>query len=205
MSGTVGIFGLGKLGTALARLAIAGGHRVLVVGSPRQHALDLVVSVLVPGAEVTDAESLVAASDVIVLAVPFGKADQVPWHLLSGRVVVDAMNYWAPVDGRLGAVETDARSTSEQVAAHNPDVRVVKGLNQVSYHALESAAGAVPPRAVALASDDLDAVRTVSAFVASLGFDPVHVGPLAAGRQLEPGQPLFGAELTASELRAQLV
>ncbi len=64
MSGTVGIFGLGKLGTALARLAIAGGHRVLVVGSPRQHALDLVVSVLVPGAEVTDEAAQLAASEL---------------------------------------------------------------------------------------------------------------------------------------------
>ena len=68
----------GQGGTALARLLVASGHGVLIAGSPRQTALDLLVGVVAPGAEVTSPEIL-AEADVIIVAVPFGKAGTVPW------------------------------------------------------------------------------------------------------------------------------
>lgn len=37
-----------------------------------------------------------------------------------------------------------------------------------------------------------------------LGFDPVVAGPLAEGVRLEPGSELFGANVSADELRAML-
>ena len=70
----IGIFGAGKVGTALARLLVASGYDVLISGSPRQTALDLLVSVVAPGTRVVSAADLVAQADVIIVAVPFGKA-----------------------------------------------------------------------------------------------------------------------------------
>ena len=38
----------------------------------------------------------------------------------------------------------------------------------------------------------------------ALGFDPVVAGPLAEGVRLEPGSELFGANVSADEVRAML-
>lgn len=203
----IGIFGAGKVGTALARLLLASGYEVRITGSPRQTALDLLVSVVAPGARVVPAAELVAASDVIIVAVPFGKAGTVPWELFDGKVVVDAMNYWPPVDGHIDSVDADDRSTSEINAARNPRARVVKSLNHLGYHEMEDDAmdaGSPLRRAIAVVGDDPEARAVLTRIIDDLGFDAVDGGPLAAGRALEPGHPAFGRELSAPELAGLL-
>ena len=63
----IGIFGAGKVGTALARLLMDPGTRCSSSGSPRQTALDLLVSVVAPGARVVTADELVDGADVIIV------------------------------------------------------------------------------------------------------------------------------------------
>ncbi|WP_172979933.1 NADPH-dependent F420 reductase [Agromyces agglutinans] len=199
----VGIFGAGKVGTALARLLIDSGHRVLIAGSPRQTALDLLVSVVAPGAEVVSADDLVEAADVIVLAIPFGKSSTLPWHRFDGRIVVDAMNYWPPIDGNIAEVDADPRSTSEIHAARNPAARLVKSLNHLGYHDMEDdrlPAGSHLRRALAVVGDDDEARRVIARLIDAIGFDPVDGGTLAHGVALEPGHPAFGQALSAAEL-----
>lgn len=199
----VGIFGAGKVGTALARLLVASGYDVLISGSPRQTALDLLVSVVAPGTRVATPDELVAASDVIIIAVPFGKAGTVPWDSFDGRIVVDAMNYWPPVDGHIAAVDDDSRTTSEINAARNTNARVVKSLNHLGYHEMEDDSmdsGSPLRRAIAVVGDDPEARAVIARLIDDIGFDAVDGGPLVNGRALEPGHPAFGRELSASEL-----
>jgi predicted dinucleotide-binding enzyme len=203
----IGIFGAGKVGTALARLLVASGHEVLISGSPRQTALDLLVSVIAPGARVATPAELVAAADVIIVAVPFSKAGTVPWDTFDGRIVVDAMNYWPPVDGNIAEIDADPRTTSEINAARNPRARVVKSLNHLGYHEMEDDSmdpGSPLRRALAVVGDDAGARAVVAAIIDAIGFDPVDGGALAHGRALEPGHPAFGRELSAGELAALL-
>ena len=199
----IGIFGAGKVGTALARLLVASGYDVLITGSPRQTALDLLVSVVAPGARVVTPAELVDASDVIIVAVPFGKAGTVPWADFGGKVVVDAMNYWPPVDGHIAAIDDDERSTTEINAARNPLARVVKSFNHIGYHEMEDDsmdAGSPLRRAIAVVGDDDGARAVIAGIIDDIGFDAVDGGSLANGRALEPGHPAFGRELSASEL-----
>ncbi|QTV80740.1 hypothetical protein [Microbacterium sp. NIBRBAC000506063] len=49
-----------------------------------------------------------------------------------------------------------------------------------------------------MAGDDPVAVGLVAELVDRIGYDPVRLDSLAAGRALQPGGPVFGARLSAT-------
>lgn len=192
----IGILGAGKAGTSIARAALAAGDHVAIAASGDADRIRLIVDVLVPGAVAATAADAAREADLIVLAVPMHKFRQVDPALLEGKVVVDVMNYWEPIDGRIPELEDAPDGTSVLVQRAFPGARIVKSLNHLGYHELEEdarPAGASDRRAVAAASDDPEALAVVLAFIDRIGFDPIDAGPLARGVALEPGSPLFGA------------
>lgn len=203
---TVGILGAGRVGTAVARQALRAGYDVLIAASGDPAAIELIVEVMAPGARAVTAAEAVAGGDVVVLSLPLRKFDTLDPALLAGKVTVDAMNYWAETDGELPAFGR-ATSSSEMVAAHLPGARLVKTLNHIGYHELESdhaPAGTPGRRALAVAGDDDAARAAVMEMVEALGYDAVDAGPLAAGARLEPGTDAFSRPHDRASLEAAL-
>jgi len=201
---TIGILGAGRVGTAIARQALKAGYRVRIATAKPAAENALLVDIVTPGASAVESAEA-AASDLVVLAIPLHKYRTLNPDDLAGKVVIDAMNYWSPVDGVFDDFESDPRTTSEIVDEFLAGSRVVKSLNHIGYHELgedDLAAGDSARRALALAGDDANAKALVMTFIDRLGYDAVDAGPLASGRAFEPATEIFTGSHTAHQLRA---
>jgi hypothetical protein len=194
------VLGAGHVGPVVARLAIKAGYQVSIAHSGDPKDIALITEVVIPGARARWAADAIADADIVVLAMPLHRFRGIDPRLLDGKLVIDAMNYWPETDGEMEAL--DHVGTSEIVARRLPGASVVKSLNHIGYHELEDGARAAeaPARlAVGVAGDDPGAVEAVVHLVDRLGYDPLSLGSLRAGRVLEPGGPVFGIVLTQPE------
>jgi len=199
------VLGAGHVGPVIARLAIAAGYPVAIATSGDPDDIALITELVIPGARPRWAGDAIADADIVVLAIPLHRFAELDPGRLAGKIVVDAMNYWPASDGVLTAFEgggANSRGSSEIVARRLAGSAVVKALNHIGYHELEDRArpaGAPDRRAAGLAGDDPAAVAAVAELTSRLGYDPVRLGGLRAGRVLQPGGPVFGQVLTLPE------
>lgn len=200
----VGILGAGKVGIVLADLALRAGYEVRISGSGSVEKIDLTIKTLVPGAIASENADVVANSDIIILAIPLSRYKNIDPELLSGKLVIDAMNYWWETDGIREEVLNPESTSSEQVQEYFKDSTIVKTFNHMGYHNLQEEAhseGDPKRKALFVTGDNKEAVDEVAKFVNTMGFDQVVHYNIADGIMTEPGSPLFGASLRLNELR----
>jgi len=197
---TLAVLGAGHVGPVIARLAIKAGYQVAIATSGDPAGIELITELVIPGAQPRWATDAVADADTVVLAIPLHRFSDLDPNLLSGKLVVDAMNYWPASDGVVKAFEENG--SSEIVARRLAGSTTVKALNHIGYHELEDRArraGAQDRRAAGVAADDPAATEAIAGMISQLGYDPVRLETLRAGRVLQPGGPVFGVSLTLAE------
>ncbi|GAA1825917.1 NADPH-dependent F420 reductase [Nesterenkonia flava] len=207
----VGILGAGRAGTAFARTLLAAGVDVDICSTRSPRALQHHLKIYAPGTAPVWPEEIAVRTrqvgpGIVILAIPQEELDDVDPQWVSGTVLVDATNTWQDelLPGWLEAAIAEQLPTSMAIAGHFGRARVVKALNHISHHDVDKEAQPDMPlsqrRAVAVAADDEEARGLVMGLLVRMGFDPVSVGALAAGRIMEPDGPLFNRPLRRDDI-----
>jgi len=187
---SVGIIGAGRIGEAIAQIALRAGRQVVIANSRGPESLTSVVEALGQGVSAGTVKDASAAG-IVVLAVPWAQVSQAVEGLeWDGRIVIDPTNDFDPSD-------LDGRTSSEVVADLVAPARVVKAANTL----MASELGSDPheaggQRVIFLSGDDGGAKSEVVVLFEDAGFFVVDLGGLReGGRMQQVGAPLAGQNL----------
>lgn len=188
----IGIIGAGHIGQALARLAVAGGHEVLLSNARGPETLaDIVADI---GCSAGTAHEAGQWGSVVMVSVPFARLFSIDPASVAGKIVIDTNNYYPDRDGRIAALDLHRTTTSEMVAEHFSSSRVVKAFNAILAADLETPATLPVPhihRALPIAGDDAGAKQIVTELQDAFGFDTVDAGPLKDSWRFERAKPAY--------------
>jgi predicted dinucleotide-binding enzyme len=204
---TIGFIGSGKIGSQLARLAVAQGHDVVLSNSRGPETLADLVAELGPHARAATPAEAATAADIAVVTIPLRAIDTVPVAPLAGKIVIDTNNYYPVRDGQIAELDSEETTVSELLQRHLPTSKVVKAFNHIMFSQLTTdgrPAGTPGRRALVVAGDDAGALTTVAGLIDSFGFDVVQVSPLSEGWRIQKDTPAYGTKETAETMPAAL-
>lgn len=204
---TIGLIGAGKIGSQVARLAVAHGYDVVISNSRGPETLAGLVQELGPRARAVTALEAAKLGDLVVVTIPLKAYESVPVEPLAGKIVLDTNNYYPQRDGQIRELDREEVATSELLQRHLPGSKVVKAFNHIyaaelTEHALPS--GAPNRRALVIAGDDAQAKATVTKLQDEFGFDTVDAGPLKESWRIQRDTPGYGPRRTAAALKQDL-
>jgi predicted dinucleotide-binding enzyme len=204
---TIGLIGAGRIGSQVARLAVAAGYDVVISNSRGPETLAALVRELGPRARAGTALEAAKSGELVVVTIPLKNYRAVPVEPLSGKIVLDTNNYYPQRDGQIRELDQQTVTSSELLQQHLPHAKVVKAFNHIYAAELTTHGqprGTPSRRALVIAGDDADAKRTVTELFDKFGFDTVDAGSLAESWRIQPGTPGYGPRRTAEELRRDL-
>lgn len=202
----IGVIGAGFIGRAVAQLALAAGHEVMLSNSRGPQTMTSVLSGIL-GVQVGSAEDAARFGDVVLVAIPFEYYRSVPTQWLEGKTVMDANNYYPNRDGHIPALDRFETTTSRLLAEHLPHSHVVKVFNAIFAPDLTRDTrphGSPDRRALPVAADDATAKSQVISLLDELGFDAVDAGSLDESWRFERAKPAYCVPLDQTGLKAAL-
>jgi predicted dinucleotide-binding enzyme len=203
----IGIIGAGNIGANAAKLFVKAGHEVAIANSRGVETLTDLANEI--GAQALDLEDAARFGEIVLIAVPFGKYETLPAEVFQNKIVVDAGNYYPDRDGQFADIDDGKTTSSESMATHLKDARIVKAFNTIWFEHLKTKGDTSLPieerRAIFVAGDDAESKKIVSDLIEEIGFAPVDTGNLRdGGLTQEPGTAVYNRELTASDAQAML-
>ena len=193
----IGIIGSGNMGATAARLFITAGHSVALSNSRGPKNLQSLVVELGSQAHTATVEDAAKFGELVLIAIPFASYKTLPTAAFSGKTVIDAENYDPQRDGNIPELDAKQTTSSELLAAHLPEARVIKAFNTIPSQDLATEGNMSLPvderRTILVAGDDAEAKRLVMTLIEQIGFGAVDTGTLAdGGQQQQPGTEIDG-------------
>lgn len=201
----IGIIGAGFVGRAISKLALKAGHQVMLSNSRDPKTLFTLTRTT--QCQAGTPQQAAEFGDIVVIAIPLEAYRSVPAAPLVGKVVIDANNYYPDRDGRIPELDQHQTTTSEMLAKHLPESRIIKAFNAIRMDDLLNdglPASAAERRALPIAGDDAQGKAMVTALLDEFGFDEVDAGGLAEGWRFEAGTPVYCVPLNQEQLVAGL-
>jgi len=202
----IGVIGSGKIGGTIGGLWVKKGHSVFFSSRHPEELKDMIAK-LGSLAKAGTVEEAVTFGDVLFIAVPYGAIPQIGKDYsakMKGKVMLDACNAVSTRDGAI-ADEVEQNGIGVTTQKYFLGVRIVRAFNTMSYMVFAREANRPDPKlAIPIAGDDPQAVQIAAALVRDAGFDPVTVGTLADARRFQRGQPGYGQQVSAAELKQKL-
>lgn len=192
---SVGLIGSGNIGIAVAQLAIAAGHHVVLSNSRGPDTLADSVAELGPRASAATGGEAATVGDIVVVTVPVRSFPDLPTAPLAGKTVIDTCNYGPERDGHIPELDSNTLTSSELLLRYIPDGRLVKAFNNIFYkHLLSLArpAGAADRSYLPIAGDSAPAKAAVAEFIESIGYGVVDAGSLADSWRQATQTPVWG-------------
>ncbi|MCX6461961.1 MAG: NAD(P)-binding domain-containing protein [Actinobacteria bacterium] len=197
---TWGFIGSGSIGSTVARLAVNAGDDVVLSNSRGPETLADLVAELGSHASASAATEAAVAGDIVVVTIPLRNYRDVPVAELSGKVVIDTMNYYPGRDGQIAELDNESTTTSELLQTYLPDSHVVKVFNNIFFQHLASLArpaGDPERSALAIAGDDAQAKARVTELLDHIGYDTYDLGALAEGWRIQRDTAAYGVMYAA--------
>lgn len=187
----IGIIGSGNMGAALGSLWAKAGHQVTFSYSRDEEKLHQLATAAGPTAKAGTIETVVAESDVILLAVWLPVLEMVLQTAgsLDGKIVITCMSGLTPdFSGQTIGLATDlSQSVAETIQQHLPNASVVEAFNTTFAEILASDSrqfGSDRP-SVFYCGDDTEAKRIVAGLIEECGYEAVNAGGILVARTLE--------------------
>lgn len=183
----IGIIGTGNVGRVLGSRWARKGHQVVFgTRDPNNSKIRALLETAGPTARADTVERAVAASDPVLLAIPWAAVQETIQAVgnFDGKMVVDCTNPLAPNLRELTVGHTT--SAGEQVASWAKGARVVKAFNMTGAKNMADPLYGSQKATMFICGDDAEAKSVVARLAQELGFDVIDTGSLTMARYLEP-------------------
>ncbi|MGJ0638526.1 NADPH-dependent F420 reductase [Xenorhabdus bovienii] len=201
----IGIIGAGAMAQAICKHTLNSGHSVMLSNSRGPQTLNqLVGSLGCSAGTITEAAEF---GDIVIIAIPLGMYRTLPTSPLTGKITLDLLNYFPHRDGVIPELQRGEITTSELLARHIPNARLVKALNSITVEDLRKdnrPVGAPERRAIPIAGNDIEAKEVTARFINDIGFDVVDGGDLSDSWRFERFRPVYCVALDKESMMQTL-
>lgn len=202
----IGIIGAGNIGGNAARLFVKAGHEVAISNSRGAETLRDPAEEI--GAVASGIEDAAVFGDVVLVSIPLGQYKTLPQDALAGKIVIDSNNYYPSRDGQIVELDNGESTSSELLARHLKNSRVVKAFNTIWFEHLRSEGDVSKPieerRVIFVSGDDVEAKSVVSGLIEDIGFAAYDLGSLKESALQQPDSPVYNKSINIAGARDTL-
>ena len=205
----IGIIGAGNIGGTAAKLFSQAGHEIAIANSRGPETLEGFVKEIGKNAMAVTAEEAIDFGEIVFISIPFGKYKELPHEGFAGKIVIDSNNYYPERDGSYEEIEENKTTSSELLAEHLKEARVIKAFNTIWFEHLKTQGDKDLPheerRVIFYCGNDKEAKNKVADLIEEIGFGAYDTGNLSEGGKTQAvGSGIYNRDLTVAEVETVL-